>query len=126
MWTRERAEEFFYQQAGYSVPVGADEAQTEQARRERARELASAEAELVHGAFFVTVHDDPELWNGDEPWDGPVYIVSISEVSTCGTDTEVIASLGGVAVDGPDDPYIRVVTAQLMAEHLDEQARCRD
>lgn len=118
MWSLAEAEDFFYEHAGWAHPMDADAAAQEAARRENARRLARAEGELWRGPFVRTVEPDPEPWDGDVPWDGPVFVVGIDQIGA-GFESRRVASLCGVAVASESDPYVRVVAAEIMAGYLD-------
>lgn len=119
MWNQAEAEAFFYQHGGYYVKDGET---VEQARRRCAQEAAEAEQALHDGPYFVATEPDPEPWDGDMPWDGPILGVLLMKAGE-GMAAEQVDSLWGVAVTGEDDPYIRVVAADLMIEELRRQAQ---
>lgn len=102
------AEQFFYDYAGYS------HRQDEPAYSGRARNailLADAEAALKRSPDARAYWDrDPEPWDGDVEWDGPVWACAILR-----DNGESLASLGGIACND-DDPYMRVVEAELASE----------
>lgn len=112
------AEQFFYEHAGYGRLR--DEETEEQARARYARLLATAEQALKDGPYFVAHEPDDEPWYGDEPYDGPLWIVSLYSVSGA-TGAEVIGSLGSVACEA-DDPYMRVVAAELAHEYIPDSS----
>lgn len=122
--TRER---FFYEHAPYSVAPGETNIQ---GRVRSARTLATAEARLVAGPYYVEIDDDNEPYDGDGPYDGPLWVVTLLRVPDDSTDPEVLGSVGGVACPA-GDPYFRVVGAELAAEHLpplveyDADDRCK-
>lgn len=107
---------FFYDNAGYSW---APTTQTqEEGRRETARRLAEAErAVRVDPVLFYSMMHDTEPYEGDVPYDGPVWVVTLWRMDDCGRP-EVLASVGNVAVETEHDPYIRVVQAELAVEYL--------
>lgn len=108
------AEQFFYEHAGYSYDRATETA--EQGRRRGARVLAMAEKKLINGPYFVSREPDPDPWDGDVPYDGPLWVITLWSVA--GTAEPVaLASLGSVACE-PSDSYMRVVAAELAAEHL--------
>lgn len=106
-------EQFFYDNAGWGYDPKRETA--EHGRACGAVLLASAERQmqLTEGAE-VTWEDDPEPWDGDVPWDGPVYGAVLRKGS------EVLGSLWGITLAGElgSDPYCRVVAAELALEHL--------
>lgn len=103
-------EQFFYDHGGYSFKPG--EETREQGRRRCARELAAAEQRLNDGPFFVAVERDPEPMEGKS--DEPQWIVGLFTVAGV-SEPMCLGSLG--AVDCPaDDPYLRVVAADLADE----------
>lgn len=102
------ARAFFYEHAGYCR--GRHET-IEQARERTAGFLADAEAALAAGPYFITMTPDPEPWDGDVPWDGPVWILSL--YGAAGSESAVLLdSIGGVACES-GDPYLRVLRAEL-------------
>lgn len=101
-------ERFFYEHAAYCRMRTESE---HEARERTARFLAAAEAALKAGPYFTTVTPDSDPWDGDVPWDGPIWIVSL--YGTAGSDHAVILdSVGGVACES-GDPYLRVLRAEL-------------
>lgn len=106
-------EQFFYENAGFSYRP--DET-PEQGRARCARVLAMAEKKLIIGPYFVSHEPDDQPWDGDVPYDGPLWIVSLWNVADT-TEPVRLASLSGVACE-ESDPYMRVVAAELAAEHL--------
>lgn len=109
-------EYFFYLHAGYSYDPKTETA--EEGRVRCARDLAAAETRLKDGPYFTTVEDDDLPWDGDEPYDGPIYVVTLYRYAAYHGDDEIIGSLGGVDCESVDDPYIRVVAAELALEHI--------
>lgn len=111
--THAAAFRFFYDNAGHSQMPGETE---RQGRTRGAIRLLLAEAALKSGPYFISLEADPEGWDADVPWDGPVWIVSLWHVRN--TDKPVLMdSVGGVGAN-EDDPYLRVVAAELAAEKL--------
>jgi len=108
-------EQFFYDHAAWSY---APAKETPDEGQERcARELAAAERRLIDGPYFVAIEPDPYPWDGDEPYDGPLWAVSL--FSAAGTsDPECIGSLGSVACE-PGDDYLRVIAAELADAFID-------
>lgn len=112
------AERFFYDHAGYSYSPATQT--PEQGHVESARRLARAEARLNAGPYFVSHEPDDRPWDGDTPYDGPLWTVTLWCVS--GTaDPEILGSLSSVACED-GDPYLRVIAAELASEYLPEEA----
>lgn len=108
------AEQFFMRHAGWSYDP---ETETpEQGMIRGARQLAAAEARFKAGPYFANHEPDDQPWDGDEPYDGPLWIVSLYSVAGT-SEPELIGSLGSVACEA-DDPYMRVVIAELASEHI--------
>lgn len=106
---------FFYGEAGYSW--GADET-PDQGRMRGARTLAAAEARLKAGPYFVEFEPDPEPWAGCEPYAGPLWIVCLYRTPDDGLGAaELIGAIGQVPAE-QGDPYLRVIAAELAAEHI--------
>ena len=107
------AERFFYEHAPISYNP---ETETEESGRIRvARALAAAEERLKAGPYFVDVEPDTGPYEGDNGYDGPLWVVSLYSVegATDATDSRLIESLWNVACETESDPYIRVVAAEL-------------
>lgn len=117
MWSLGEAQEFFYQRAAFACPVGAEPEEIEECQRSNAARLAHAEQALREGPYFVDLEPDPEPWDGDVPYDGPLWGVLLMRVDE-GDRAQGVASLWQVGATGHLDPYVRVVAAELMAEHL--------
>lgn len=111
-------EQFFYDNAGYSYDPKTETA--EDGRKRMARELAAAEDAMKKGPYFISVERDPEPYDGDMPYDGPMWIVELMSVKGS-TESELVGSVGGVACYEETDPYIRVIGAELAREHLPEE-----
>lgn len=111
-------ERFFFDHAGWSEPPG---------REACARELAAAEAWARGRGYRVVTEDDPYVMDDDA---GSVELVASGEyvnlVVVLVSDEyvpcphNVLGSLGGVVVSSEDDPYVRVVGAELAAEAMTE------
>jgi hypothetical protein len=104
-------ERFFYKHAGWSF-----DPKTETSRDGRVRTavlLANAEKELQASTAQVIWEDDPLPYEGDVEWDGPVYVAVISD-----GEGETLGSLGGIAMASLDEPYRRVIEAELAYEYL--------
>lgn len=110
------SEQFFYDHAGYAYPQDSSPEQIEAARRKAARDLATAEERVKAGPYFVENELDSEPWDGDVEWDGPVWIVTLYSVEGS-TKSQILGSLSGVGAQN-DDPYLRVVAAELALEYL--------
>jgi hypothetical protein len=107
-------EQFFYDNADYSFNPATE---TEDEGRIRgARELAAAEQRLENGPYFIDYRPDDKPWDGDVPYDGPLWVVNLQSVEGVSAP-EVIAVLGSVACE-LSDPYMRVVAAQLALENI--------
>lgn len=105
------AESFFYQHAGYSY-----DPKTETKRQGRircAKDYARAEAYAKAAGWRVHWEDEQEPWDGDIP--EPDYLF-------CGllynAEGDILASLGMIGVNDPNDPYLRVVAAELALEAI--------
>jgi hypothetical protein len=107
-------EKFFYDHAGVSYHP--DRETYEQGRIRGAKELRRAENKLRSGPFFVTIEPDDVPWDGDEPYDGPLWVVTLFSTDMS-TTPRVVGSIGSVACD-EGDPYLRVVAAELAFEYL--------
>jgi hypothetical protein len=103
------AERFFYDHAGNSY--------NPRIEIEAARRLAAAEQRMKDGPYFIAVTPDDVPWDGDVPYDGPLWIVGLYSVEGS-TDSELIGSIGSVATETVSDPYIRVVAAELASENI--------
>lgn len=111
---RHKALRFFFDHAGYSYNPAT---QTPfQGKWEGARILADAERRLKDGPYYISIGPDPHPWDGDVPYNGPLWIVSLWE-GTYPWDRELLGSLGSVAAE-ENDPYLRVVAAELAAEYI--------
>jgi hypothetical protein len=106
-----KAEQFFYDHAGYSHKT--DEPAWS-GRTRGAILLAAAERELDSADdVYVEWEYDPEPYDGDVEWHGPVWICSIMRAG----HVLPITSLSGIACEA-DDPYMRVIEAELAHEAL--------
>lgn len=110
------AEQFFYDNAGCSYGAGET---PEQGRARCARMLAAAEKKLIDGPYLISHEPDPEPWDGDEPYDGPLWTVSLWTVEG-EKEPVLIGAIGSVACEELD-PYMRVVAAELAAEYIREE-----
>jgi hypothetical protein len=103
---------FFYEHAGYSFNPATET--REQGRKRCARQLAVAEHNRIAGPYFISIEPDPEPYEGDESYDGPLWVVSLYRVDDR-VEPECLASCSVVCDEG--DPYLRVVAAELAVEH---------
>lgn len=110
----DNAVSFFYEHAGYSYDPAKETA--EHGRNRMAHTLATAEERLKSGPYYVDHIPDDMPWDGDTPYDGPLWIVRLWSVADSDTP-ELLGCLGGVACES-DSPYMRVVAAELAAEHI--------
>lgn len=114
---RHKALRFFLDHGGYWYNPNKES--EFQGRWRSARTLADAERRLKRGPYFVSTEPDDLPWNGDVPWDGPIWVVTLWRVD--GSDVPVaMGSLTGVGAH-EGDPYLRVVAAELAAEHIKEE-----
>lgn len=108
------AVEFFYEHAGYCHdPVTETE---EEGRRRGAVRLAKAEAHAKAGPFFFDEEPDDMPWDGDVPYDGPLWVVTLYAVEGA-LDAVPLGAIGSVPCELSDD-YMRVVRAELALEYL--------
>src|SRR5688500_4393411 len=110
---RHKALRFFFDRAGYSYDPATES--PFQGRWRAARVLTDAERRLREGEYWVDVVPDDLPWDGDFPYDGPLWIVSLYRGPWW--EQELLGSLSGVACP-QGDPYLRVVAAELAAEHI--------
>lgn len=113
---------FFHEHAGYSYPAGASLG----ARHDNALRLARAEETATRRGWFVSLRDDPEPMADDV---GTLEAVEAGELVNLAVvlrdeDGRELASLWGVAVPTEDDPYLRVVGAELALDVLTSHAEC--
>lgn len=122
------AEKFFYDHAGFSHnPL----TETPEAGRLRtAMELADAENAALALGWWITVENDPDVMDDDADSVGMVargeavnLVVTLHGTSPVRSDTtlvnrvpQVLGSISGVVVPNGDDPYLRVVAAELALE----------
>lgn len=106
-------EQFFYDNAGWSHHP--DKETSENGHRRSARELAEAEAYARAKNWNCTWEPDPDPWDGDVPYDGPLWGATLRD-----DKGNILASLWSIAVEHEGDPYARVVNAQLALEAMDE------
>lgn len=108
------AERFFYDHGGYSY--GPSET-PEQGRRRSALTLAAAEwwFEMADGTFEL--EDEYDLGSAtDEQIERieageTIYVCALARIGG-----EIVGALGGIEVSDLDDPYLRVVRAELASE----------
>lgn len=108
-------ERFFYEHAG-TYYYDRDTETAEDGRIRGARDLAAAEARLKAGPYYVDHTPDDEPWDGDVPYDGPLWNVYLYSVEGTASAT-LLGSRGPVACEA-DDPRIRVVAAELALRYL--------
>lgn len=118
MKTMTEAERFFYEHAAYAWRA-ADGQSEEEGHRESARRLAAAEARLKSGPYFIGHEPDEDPWDGDMPYDGPLWNVDLYSVADSLAPV-MLGSLGSVACE-EGDPYMRVVAAELAAEYIPDE-----
>jgi hypothetical protein len=113
------AEQFFYDHAGWSWDPKVET--PEQGRIRCAHDLAAAEERLKAGPYMTIVEpeSDPML---DKDNDLPQWCVLLYEMGEYPGDDTIIGSLGCIDCETDDDPYIRVVSAELALEHIDAEA----
>lgn len=119
-------EQFFYDHAGFSYDPATETA--EQGHQRTARNLAGAERWARANGYELVVEDEPNYASAaDEQVErieaGESVYVGARLVSAEGT---TVAALGGIEVEGYDDPYLRAVGAELADEaryELSEQVR---
>lgn len=108
--------DFFYAHAGYSYQP-ATETQ-EEGRRRCAEKLAAAERAFLADADAEFYTEDSSIpWDGDCEQGGTHLLDAVLTISG-----DVVQSLGCIDCNGPSDPYIRVVRAELYGELLYERA----
>jgi len=117
------AVDFFFARAGYSYDPKTET--PEGGRLRCARQLAAAERERLERGWYVTWErdDDPHGWRGscigepEEARDGAVVLCGVLRDEGGG----VLGCLGGVLVSsetGTNDPYLRVVEAELALDAI--------
>jgi hypothetical protein len=120
------AEDFFYEHAGYSYDPATQT--QEEGRRASARALARAEQYATDHGWWVTWEADPDQWDGDMPYDGPLW-VALLMAEPDGPEPyhargpETLATMGSIAIDSTDprsEPYGRVVAAELALQATTE------
>lgn len=114
MDTMTEAERFFYEHAGWSWDPATET--EEEGRLRCARELAAAEARLKAGPFYVGWVPDDVPWDGDVPYDGPLWIVQLWSVADS-AGPELLGAIGSVAEED-GGPYLRVVAAELADQYI--------
>lgn len=105
-------EQFFYDHAGWGYRPG-EESPTS-GRSRGAILLAMAEREMKARGWEVRWEDEDQPWDGEVPHDGPLLWGRL--VTAKGNPSGY--SLGMVAVNSHDDPYLRVVAAEMALEAL--------
>jgi hypothetical protein len=119
--TRTAAEQFFYEHAGYSV--NRDEETHEKGHDRSARELATAEAWAEKRGYWFDVQpdDDIETTTTDEQIERIAAGETVYLTVLMYNPDEVCQSLGGTEVTSENDPYLRVVKAELALEEMLER-----
>lgn len=116
--TTDEARAFFAEHAGLSVKPGESHAT---ARERCARELAEAEAWADEHGLGFDVEPDPDLGSATDEQRANIEAGETVYLQAALIDeSEVVGSLGGIEVDaetGEDDPYMRVVRAELADEY---------
>lgn len=123
-----KAEEFFFRQAGYSHDPKKESSREGLIRA--AKSMAHDEAEAKRRGLSVTWRDEEERYEdvfGKGPdaagYDVQAQIDSDEILCLWGAvihDGHTLASLGMVTVESMQDPYVRVVEAELLGEALHE------
>ncbi len=108
--------QFFYDNAGYSYMPGIESRDV--ARHRNATKLAWNERAITNGPYWIDVVPDPTPWDGDYPYDGPLWVVSLMSCSGS-IYADMLTAIGGVACER-DDPYLRVVAAELAQDYFRE------
>lgn len=108
------AQMFFYNNAGYSYDMATET--PDDGRLRAARLLADAESRLKAGPYFVSIEPDDEPWDGDVPYDGPIWLVTLWSVEDESRPV-LLDSIGSVACEQGDD-YLRVIAAELALESI--------
>jgi hypothetical protein len=116
--TRTTAEQFFYEHAGYSVKR--DEETHEQGHDRSARELATAEAWAEERGYWFDVQpdDDIETTTTDEQVKRIIAGETVYLIVLMYDPDEVCQVLSGIEVASENDPYLRVVKAELALEEM--------
>ena len=121
--------QFFYDHAGWSYPSGADEEGKDRARWENARELARAEEAMAQRGWYVEVQDDyDDCADPDDDGETARKLASgewvrLGVILKDHRDGRHLASLWSVIV-AAEDPYVRVVAAELASELLANHDAC--
>lgn len=119
---------FFYDHAGYSYASGADEAEQERARENNARELAEAEETATRRGWYVaTQYDHDNCADPDDDETAAKLAGGELErlvVILCNEDGRWMETLGSVIVNSDNDPYVRVVAAELARELINSHREC--
>lgn len=79
-------------------------------------ELVVAETSLSERPYFIGVEPDPVPYDGDAPYDGPVWTVTLYSVVDR-MEPVIQASMGGIACER-NDPRIRIVAAELAYDEI--------
>jgi hypothetical protein len=111
---------FFRQHMGYSYPAGATPYVKGRERTRQARELALAEMRAEALDLKVVNEDELEAWDNMPGETAPEYVfcVCVYGPEDDNGKREFLDSLGMVGVNRLDDPYLRVVAAELCEQAL--------
>lgn len=116
------AEQFFYDNAGYSYDPATES--REEGRARCARALAAAEDYGRRHGWRVEYDEDPDVMEDDVDSVGMVArgeAVNLT-VTLRDADGEFLGSLAGVVVPNDQDPYLRAVAAQLMEDAMPDES----
>lgn len=105
------AELFFYENAGWSYDPETET--SDQGKLRCAHALAQAEMSAAVRGWFVSWETDPEPWDGDTPYYGPLWIAILRD-----REGDCLASIGSVACPGQASDYGRVIDAELADEAI--------
>ena len=122
--TLTESERFFYENAPYSWDSATENATS--GRTRAAIQYANSEKIMRKRGFWVTWEHDPEPWDGDDPYDGNVWVATLhapcSRHVTCDCCTDTYISAGGIGIDSnaPEQSNSgRIIAAELMDQYLD-------
>jgi|SRR5688572_8308854 len=116
---------FFLKHAGFAYDPKTETKAQGQVRCAKALAKAEREAQKARIRFDVDYDDDPDTsWMDSEQLEslerGDTVFVRVLALKTCecGRRNNVKASLYGIHVTGFNDPYLRVIKAELAQEAL--------
>ncbi len=130
---KQSAYQFFKAQAGYSYTPGKET--PEQGRRRCARSLAQAEqwAQKNGVEFHIDYDQSPDVsWMDSQELadyeSGELLMLDAIAYTRCEccNSRKVSASLGSISVRSFDDPYLRVIKAELASEIKHEKETSHD